>query len=76
MFEVCNPGRAARVMSVEMHLNMALPCRISLYTENGTVKIGYSKMVEMPSGLSKDPALIRIDKDVESSMINIVNAAK
>lgn len=76
VFEVCNPGQAAKVMSVDMRLNMALPCRISVYTEKGTVKIGYIKPVEMLSGLSKDEALIKIAEEVENSMVNIVNAAK
>lgn len=76
VFEVCNPGKAAKVMSVDMRLNMALPCRISVYTEKGTVKIGYIKPVEMLSGLSKDKALIKIAEEVENSMVNIVNAAR
>ncbi len=76
VFEVCNPGQAVKVMSVDMRLNMALPCRISVYTEKGRVKIGYIKPVEMLSGLSKDEALLKIAEEVESSMVNIVNAAK
>jgi uncharacterized protein (DUF302 family) len=28
VFEVCNPGQAGRVLSTDMRLNMALPCRI------------------------------------------------
>lgn len=76
VFEVCNPGQAAKVMSVDMRLNMALPCRISVYTEKGTVKIGYIKPVEMLSGLSRDEALIKIAEEVENSMVNIVNTAK
>ena len=28
VFEVCNPGQAAKVLSADMRLNMALPCRI------------------------------------------------
>jgi uncharacterized protein (DUF302 family) len=33
VFEVCNPGQAAKVLSTDMRLNMALPCRISVFTE-------------------------------------------
>src|SRR5450756_2693129 len=32
VFEVCNPGQAGKVLSTDMRLNMALPCRISVYT--------------------------------------------
>lgn len=28
VFEVCNPVQAAKVLSMDMRLNMALPCRI------------------------------------------------
>jgi uncharacterized protein (DUF302 family) len=28
VFEVCNPGQAAKVLATDMRLNMALPCRI------------------------------------------------
>ena len=30
VFEVCNPGQASKVLSTDMRLNMALPCRISV----------------------------------------------
>jgi uncharacterized protein (DUF302 family) len=30
VFEVCNPMQAAKILSVDMRLNMALPCRISV----------------------------------------------
>ncbi|MCX5951587.1 MAG: DUF302 domain-containing protein, partial [Cyanobacteria bacterium] len=40
IFEVCNPQQAATVLSTSMALNMALPCRISVYTEAGTTHIG------------------------------------
>ncbi|MFZ2312290.1 MAG: DUF302 domain-containing protein, partial [Methylobacter sp.] len=40
IFEVCNPGQAAKVLSTDMRLNMALPCRISVFTEEGKTKIG------------------------------------
>jgi len=30
VFEVCNPEQAMKVLAVDMRLNMALPCRISV----------------------------------------------
>lgn len=76
VFEVCHPGQAAKVLSVDMRLNMALPCRISVYTEKGKVNIGYIKPIEMLGALSNDPSLIQIANEVESSMIKMVNDAK
>ncbi|HEY8568511.1 DUF302 domain-containing protein [Microbulbifer sp.] len=76
VFEVCNPLQASNVMALDMRLNMALPCRISVYTEDGKVKIGYIKPVEMLSALSSEPALTEIAKEVEASMIKILRDAQ
>lgn len=76
VFEVCNPGQAAKVMSIDMSLNMALPCRISVYTEKGKTKIGLIKPAQMLSALSQDAALIQIAKEVEEKTIQMVDEAK
>ena len=76
VFEVCNPEQAAKVLSVDMQLNMALPCRISVYTEKGSTKIGLIKPTQMLSALSNDPNLNEIAKDVESKTIQMINNSK
>ena len=76
VFEICNPGQAAKVLSVDMRLNMALPCRVSVFTDQGKVKIGYIKPADMLSGLSDDPALVQIASEVEQSMLKIVTEAR
>ncbi len=76
VFEVCNPGQAAKVMALDMRLNMALPCRISVYTEKGQTRIGLIKPEGMLSALSQDAALIQIAKEVEEQTLRMVNEAK
>jgi uncharacterized protein (DUF302 family) len=76
VFEVCNPGQAAKVLSTDMRLNMALPCRISVFTEKGRTKIGLIKPVQMLSSLSKDAALLEVAKQVEDKTIQMVDDAK
>lgn len=75
VFEVCNPSQAAKVLATDMQLNMALPCRISVYTEHGHTKIGFIKPQAMLASLSQDPALVKIGKEVEEIMIKIVDEA-
>ena len=75
VFEVCNPLQASKVLAIDVRLNMALPCRISVYTEQGQVKIGYIQPADMLSGLSSNPALAEIAGEVETSMASIVNEA-
>lgn len=76
VFEVCNPGQAAKVLSADMRLNMALPCRISVFTEAGKTKIGLIKPLEMLSTLSQDAALLEVAKEVEQNTIQMVDEAK
>jgi len=76
VFEVCNPKQAAKVLSVDMQLNMALPCRISVYTEKGAVKIGLIKPVQMLSALSNDPVLLEVAKEVEAKTIQMIDQTK
>ena len=76
VFEVCNPGQAAKVLSTDMRLNMALPCRISVFTEKGKTKIGLIKPAQMLSELSQDAALAQIAKEVEEQTIQMVDEAK
>lgn len=76
VLEVCNPAQAAKVLSIDMRLNMALPCRISVFTEKGKTKLGLIGPVEMLSALSQDAALIQIAKEVEEKTIQMVDEAK
>jgi uncharacterized protein (DUF302 family) len=76
IFEVCNPEQAAKVLSTDMRLNMALPCRISVFTEKGKTKIGFIKPVQMLSGLSQDALLVQVAKEVEEKIIQMVDEAK
>ena len=76
VFEVCNPGQAAKVLSTDMRLNMALPCRISVFTDKGKTKIGLIKPVQMLSALSQDAALVQVAKEVEEKTIQMVDEAK
>lgn len=76
IFEVCNPTQASKVLSIDMQLNMALPCRISVFTELGETKIGLIKPEKMLMVLSHDTKLNQIANEVEETSIKIVNDAK
>ena len=76
IFEVCNPKQAAKVLSVDMRLNMVLPCRISVFTEEGSTKIGLIKPTKMLSALSDDLALLVVAKEVEEKTIQMIINAK
>ncbi len=76
VFEVCNPQQAAKVLSTDMRLNMALPCRISVFTENAKTKIGLIKPAQMLSALSQDETLLETAREVEEKTIQMIDAAQ
>lgn len=76
VFEVCNPQQAARVLATDMRLNMALPCRISVYTENGATRIGMIQPAAMLAALSPDPALAQVAQAVEAKTRQMIDEAK
>ncbi len=76
VFEVCNPGQAAKVLSTDMRLNMALPCRISVFTENEKTKIGLIRPEQMLSALSQDESLKQTAGEVEIKTIQMIDEAK
>jgi len=76
VLEVCNPVQAAHVLAIDMRLNMALPCRISVFTENNKTFIGMIEPAKMLSLLSTDEALNKIAKEVEQQLIQMIDEAK
>jgi uncharacterized protein (DUF302 family) len=77
IFEICNPQQASAVLAEDMDLNMALPCRISVWeTEDGKIKIGMLSPKDMLESLSDSPELKKIAADVEKTMKVIIQAAK
>lgn len=76
IFEVCNPQKANAVLTKDMSLNMALPCRISVWEDNGQVKIGTLKPTELLSILSDSQELKVIAEEVEDKIKKIIDETK
>lgn len=76
ILEICNPHKAKAVLTVDMSMNLALPCRISVYSENGQTKIGMIKPKAMLSALSDSPELLEVAQEVEEATMAIIDQAK
>lgn len=76
VLEVCNPLQASRVLARDLRLNMALPCRISVYTDQGRTRMGFIPPTEMLAGLTSDEALVPIAREVEAALAAMVEAAR
>ena len=76
IIDVCNPKQAARVLAADMGMNVALPCRISVYEDGGQTRIGMVKPTAMLASLSDSPELKRVAEDVEQAITRMIDAAK
>ena len=76
IFEICNPQQATEVLTTDMSMNMALPCRISVYEEGGKTKIGMIKPTALLTALSQSEKLMTVAAEVEQKIIQMIDEAK
>ena len=76
ILEICNPHKAREVLAKDMSLNMALPCRVSVYAERGATKIGMLRPTALLATLSDSPALAAVAREVEAATIRMIEEAK
>jgi len=74
IFEVCQPQQAKKVLDQNMSVSTALPCRISVYEEDGKAILATLK----PTGLLamfNAPQLKGVAQEVEDSIMKIMKEA-
>lgn len=75
VLEVCNPRQASEVLAADMALNMALPCRVSVYEgPGGATMVGMIPPTQMLALVSDDARIAEAARSVEQAMERIVDA--
>ncbi|GAA4868072.1 DUF302 domain-containing protein [Luteimonas vadosa] len=74
VFEICNPRQASEVLAVDMALNMALPCRVSVYEQGGRTVVGMIPPTELLALVSDDDAIAASAREVEAAMQAMIDA--
>lgn len=74
IFEVCQPHQAKKVLDEDMSLSTALPCRISIYEEEGKTIIATLKPTTLFT-LFNIPQLEGVAREVEDTIARIMNEA-
>jgi uncharacterized protein (DUF302 family) len=72
--EVCNPHQAKKVLEANMSISTALPCRISVYEEDGKVKVATLKPSAVLS-MFGNPELAPVAEEVERIILAIIDTA-
>ena len=75
VLEVCNPKQASEVLRMDMAINMALPCRISIYEEAGKTFIGMIPPSELLGLISQSTELLDLAQGVEATTRQIIDDA-
>ena len=72
IFEVCQPQQAKKVLDQNMSVSTALPCRISIYTEDGKTILASLKPTALLA-MFNTPQLKGVAQEVEDTIVKIMN---
>src|ERR1039457_2915799 len=68
IFEVCQPQQAKKVLDQNMSVSTALPCRISVYEENGKTVLATLKPTTLLAWFNV-PQLQQVAQEVEDNIL-------
>lgn len=74
IFEVCQPLQAKKVLGQNMSISTALPCRISVYQEDGRTVLATLKPTSLLA-MFKTPQLTGAAKGIEDTISEIMQEA-
>lgn len=74
IFEVCQPQQAKKVLDQNMSVSTALPCRISIYEEDGKTILATLKPTTLLA-MFNSPQLEVVAQEVEDTIIKIMKEA-
>ncbi|MCF6313846.1 MAG: DUF302 domain-containing protein [Verrucomicrobiales bacterium] len=72
IFEVCNPHQAKKVLESNPEISTALPCRISVYTQAGEVKLS-TISPSMMLGMFGADDIQAVAEEVEATLTAIMD---
>jgi uncharacterized protein (DUF302 family) len=74
IIEVCNPQQAKNILAAELTLSAALPCRISVYEEQGKTKITTIRPTVIVDQFKRTD-LTPVADEVEKTLMRIIDFA-
>lgn len=75
MFEVYNPQQAAKALGCDVALNVALPSRISVYTDAGQTRIAMIRPSTILNALSSESHVFDVAQEMDTSTSAMINEA-
>ena len=74
ILDVCNPAYAQKFLEADMSLSIIMPCKISVYTDEGLTTIAMNSLVQLVDDINPD--LIESAQEVQEILLNIIEEVK
>ena len=73
---IASPRLTESLLAIDMRLGLALPWRLSVFTEDGATKIGLLRPQPVLAALSAQPGVERLAREFEEKLRQIVDEAR
>lgn len=74
IIDICNPNIAQKLLSEDMSLSIIMPCKISVYTQDGETLIAMNSLVQLVDDINPD--LIEVAQEAQEQLLEIMDEAK
>lgn len=72
--DICNPIVAEQFLSEDMSLSIIMPCKISVYTQDGDTMIAMNSLVQLVDDINPD--LIDLAQETQEVLLEIIDEIK
>lgn len=72
--DICNPIVAQKFLSEDMSLSIIMPCKISVYTQDGETMIAMNSLVQLVDDINPD--LIELAQETQEVLLEIIDEVK
>ena len=74
ILDICNPIIAEKFLSEDMSLSIIMPCKISVYTQDGDTIIAMNSLVQLVDDINPD--LIELAQEAQEQLLEIIDEVK
>ena len=74
ILDICNPVVANEFLSSDMSLSSIMPCKISVYKEDGETTIAVNSLVQLVDDIN--PEMIELAQETQKSILKIIEDVK
>lgn len=74
VLDICNPNVASSFLGEDMRLSAIMPCKISVYNEDGETIIATNSVVQLVDDINPD--LIELAQETQETILKIIEEVK